>query len=359
MDRSESLIDRRPESPSSEVQNCHCFLPYFRPKFGRTVGARSGPAIAQNLQILYSQDLVGFRFPLLRFPVITNGICKQLCLRMFPELSSVARVIEVNNVIEPAEVKPDNSMEWEWLERDHRVYAFLSKGLTSFIRKDCISGAICASSTDNYPEESIRNTLEPSDRVDHRASYWSSKGESNPAVPETLVYKLIANLCVITEVHVQPFRVYFHIGFPIYSAEAVRFRIGRPKFRREVENDIAVESGADQEFTDDKFIWTYASPKFPMAQENRLQKFKLPEPVLCIGGILQIELLGRVQRCWDGLYYICISHVQVVGRPLSPSFDAEILDRSGKCTLKYYPQSEYCLSPPRSPEGEASGPSHF
>lgn len=42
-----------------------------------------------------------------------------------------------------------------------------------------------------------------------------------------------------------------------------------------------------------------------MKQENRLQKFKLPEPALCIGGILQIELLGRVQKQeMDGLYYI-------------------------------------------------------
>ena len=40
-------------------------------------------------------------------------------------------------------------------------------------------------------------------------------------------------------------------------------------------------------------------------QENSLQKFKLPEPVLCIGGYLQIELLGRVQKQeMDGLYYI-------------------------------------------------------
>lgn len=43
----------------------------------------------------------------------------------------------------------------------------------------------------------------------------------------------------------------------------------------------------------------------PCEQENRLQKFTLPEPVLCIGGILQIELLERVQRQeMDGLLYI-------------------------------------------------------
>jgi len=30
--------------------------------------------------------------------------------------------------------------------------------------------------------------------------------------------------------------------------------------------------------------------------ENKLQKFKLPEPVLCIGGFLLVELLGRVKK---------------------------------------------------------------
>lgn len=138
--------------------------------------------------------------------MIWNGLCKQLCLRMYPEISSVVHVIEVNNMIEPVEVMPDNSMEWSCLKRDHRVYAFLAQGFTSFMRRDCLLEAISASSTDNYPEESIQNTLEPSDRVEQRASYWSSEGESDPAVPETLLYKLTSNLCVITEIHVQPFQ---------------------------------------------------------------------------------------------------------------------------------------------------------
>jgi hypothetical protein len=127
-----------------------------------------------------------------------------------------------------------------------------------------------------------------------------------------------------------------------------------------------------------------------------LQKFKLPEAVLCIGGILQVELLGRVQKQeMDGLYYIwsvshcfkappklgcyfhlfvhssyhcfasfsflhnqvvfvclfvsyfllimfwcSVSHVQVVGRPLSSPFDIEINNSSGKCTLKYNPETQ-------------------
>lgn len=133
--------------------------------------------------------------------VIANGLFKQLCLKMFPEISN----IEVKSEIEPVVVGPNICTEWEHLKRDNRVYAFLAGGL-SVTGKECIADAICASSTDNYPEESILNTLEANDVVEHRASYWSSKGESDPTVPETLVYKLLAKLCVITEIHVQPFQ---------------------------------------------------------------------------------------------------------------------------------------------------------
>lgn len=132
---------------------------------------------------------------------------------MFPELVGVSHVFEVNNLIEPDEFKLHNSIEWPCLKRDHRIYAFLARGFDSFMRRDCLFEAICASSTDNYPEESIQNTLEPSDSVDNRASYWSSEGNSDPAVPETLLYKLTSNLCVITEIHVQPFQGCFFAVF--------------------------------------------------------------------------------------------------------------------------------------------------
>ncbi|KAK2985104.1 hypothetical protein RJ640_022982 [Escallonia rubra] len=290
--------------------------------------------------------------------VIANGFCKQLCLRMFPEISSIAHTIEVNNTIEPIEVTPYNSAVWACLQRDHKIYAFLARGLTSFLRKDCISEAITASSTDNYPEESIQNTLEPSDRIEHRALYWSSDGESDPAVAETL------------------------FGFPIYSAKAVRFRMGHYKNPTNVEANVKDESTPPQGSTDDKIVWTYTSPEFPMAQESCLQKFMLPEPVLCIGGILQIELLGRVQRqetdeaeelgmfkladaIYENLWPCTIEGGRMIfildcaGRPLLPAFDVEVLDPSGRCALKYNPKAGYCASPTKSDEGETSSPSHF
>nr|GFC71024.1 hypothetical protein [Tanacetum cinerariifolium] len=73
-------------------------------------------------------------------------------------------------------------------------------------------------------------------------------------------------------------------------------------------------------------------------QENQLQRFKLPEPVFCIGGYLQIELLGRVQQqAADGRYYICMAHVQAIGCRLSPAFCVEFSEPepSKTVSLKY------------------------
>ncbi|XP_031261383.1 F-box protein At4g00755 [Pistacia vera] len=269
--------------------------------------------------------------PSWRHHVIENGLCKQLCLRMFPQLSKVDHVVEPScRLKEPAEGESENFVKGQSSESENRVYTFLARGCTSFPVRGLIFEPIYASSTDNYPEESIHNTLEPSDRVARRASYWSSKGHSNPAVPETLIYKLVGDLCVISEINIQPFKAYFQWGLPIYSARAVRFRMGHAK------SPIDDPMGeASNDSTDDKFVWTYTSQEFPMAQENRLQKFKLPEPVMCIGGILKIELLGRIQKQeMDGLYYICVSHVQIVGRSLSPTFGVDILEPSGKFVLK-------------------------
>lgn len=269
--------------------------------------------------------------------VITNGLAKKLCLKSFPQLSNIVGVIKVSEEsIDSVDAEMNNSMEWKILERDHQAYASLHQALTksNVSPKDCISNAVSASSTDNYPDESVVNTLNPRDRFIRRASYWSSKGQSNPDAPETLMYKLRNGIWVITEVDIQPFEAFFQPGKPIYSAKFVRFRVGYPKNANEIEMD------ASQKSADDKFLWSYTSPLFPMMQENRLQPFKLPEPVLCIGGYLQIELLGRVQiQELDGLFYICICYVRVLGRPLFPAFDIELVEPYRKFLLKQYSEN--------------------
>ncbi|KAJ8771517.1 hypothetical protein K2173_026694 [Erythroxylum novogranatense] len=278
-------------------------------------------------------------------PIMENSVAKQLFLKIFPEATSITRAIEVDNLIEPVDVELGDCKKWESLKRNHRVYALLARGLTR-VQTGCMAEAISASSTDHYPEESIQNTLLPSDGFMHGASYWSSKGQSDQIVPETLVYRLTSNLCLISEIRVQPFQAYFQYGFPMYRSKSVRFRFGFPKVPLELSDHYMAHSRVGHELIDDKIFWMYTSPEYPMAQENCLQAFKLPEPVLCIGGFVKVELLGRVQRQdIDGLYYICVSQVQVLGRPLTQPFDVEILYPSRKCMLKYHPQKESCSFP--------------
>ncbi|KAH8516749.1 hypothetical protein H0E87_004922 [Populus deltoides] len=194
--------------------------------------------------------------------VIANGLCKQLCLRMFPHFLRVECVIEPSCDIEKAsEVGCSKFVEWETLKREHKVYAFLVQGCMSFPFGKCILDAISASSTDNFPEESIRNTVQQGGPIESRASYWSSKGQRDAAVPETLVYKLVADICVITEINIQPFKAYFQRGSPIYSAISVRFHMGHPIHPMDDPLGEPLDDSAD-----DKFIWTYSSPEFPMAQ---------------------------------------------------------------------------------------------
>ncbi|KAI4372369.1 hypothetical protein MLD38_010610 [Melastoma candidum] len=243
--------------------------------------------------------------------VVSHGLCKQLCLRRFPPLSRVTQVKELNK-------SPRNDAE--------------------------PGEAISASSTDNFPQEGIDNTLETRHIVGQLASYWSSKGHRDPSVPETLIYKLVGDVCVITEIGIQPFEAYFQPRLPIYSARSVRFRVGylvSPLEREAVGDNMQEQS--HHGCADEKFVWTYTSPKFPMVQENRLQKFKLQEPVLCIGGFVLIELLGRVQRQeMDGLFYICMTHVQVVGQCLS-TFAVESIEPSGSFVLKVLTYSKQRL----------------
>ncbi|RZC59041.1 hypothetical protein C5167_006350 [Papaver somniferum] len=272
--------------------------------------------------------------------VIASEFSKILCLRLFPETSSVIAAIEENNIIEPSEVESTGSVEVEKLKKNHQIYALLARGLAPSLTKDCIFEAISASSTDHYPEEMIHLTLEPTDRVYGRPSYWSSLGESNPEVPETLTYKLVSKLCFITEINIQPFQV-FYDDFPICSAKAVRFRVGHVRDLQR-ERYLIGDYRAGRRSIEDQAVWTYTSEKFPMIQENCLQNFKLPEPVLAVGGLLQIELLGRVALAVDDLFYFCITHVQVVGRPLGDDFVAELIDQSRKCVLKVLEHLKCC-----------------
>ncbi|KAI0488362.1 hypothetical protein KFK09_028191 [Dendrobium nobile] len=273
--------------------------------------------------------------------VIANRFCKALCFRMCPEFSNLTLVVQACSAL-TSEAGSSSCAEWKNLEREHSVYSYLSRSIASVVRKrDCIFRAIRASSTDNFPIESIEHTLVPSNYVGMRSSYWSSEGQSNPEVPETLTYRLLSELCVVNEILIQPFEAYFQPENPIYSAKTVRFRMGHSRLPLETSIGIQGEASADNNYE-----WTYISPEFHMLQENTLQSFKLPRPAVCVGGILQIELLGRVQvQQSDGLYYICVCHVKVLGHSLKTRhFDVDFIKASREMVLTWRPEAEDCSS---------------
>ncbi|KAL6660282.1 hypothetical protein ACP70R_002404 [Stipagrostis hirtigluma subsp. patula] len=275
--------------------------------------------------------------------VADNEFCKSLCLRMCPEVANFTRAVEVSRSPPPPAAAHDSESsqdaELRGRERDHRIYSYLAGALASGEPSvDCILHCIGASSIDNFPDESIENTLEPQDRVNHRPSYWSSGGQDDPDVPESLTYRLNSDLCIIREIRIQPFKAYFQHGHPIYSSKAVRIRTGHSKLPPGSESFVTHMDENKRVIADENYVWTYTSPEFPMLQENVLQSFKLPRPVLCIGGVVKIELLGRIQKqATDDRYYICVCHAQVLGRSLSPVFMVDISDPAGYSILKYLP----------------------
>nr|AAB62869.1 A_TM018A10.10 gene product [Arabidopsis thaliana] len=236
------------------------------------------------------------------FAVVKYSLSKNLCLKLFHQLSNVDHIIETSNDRngESSEAGSSSLMDTRLLEKEHRAFALLARGCMSSPIESCIADAIRASSTDNYPVESILNTLEKRDRIGRTPSYWSSTGQHKTTVPESLLYKLIGDLCLITEVSIHPFQgtnailvfpfsvAYFQRGHPIYSSHYVRFRLGHEKDN---------------------------SPHYNNSQDKKGKS---------------IAELSASRTC--SLH--CVSHVKVEGRSLAKSFRVENVDDNGKFGLK-------------------------
>ena len=65
--------------------------------------------------------------------------------------------------------------------------------------------------TADNDEERIQNVLQPSARMRgfFNACYWSSGPSQDVNSSETLDFKLAHPVCVVHEVHLQPFKAYF------------------------------------------------------------------------------------------------------------------------------------------------------
>ncbi|MCO5549062.1 hypothetical protein L7F22_002528 [Adiantum nelumboides] len=270
--------------------------------------------------------------------IFTSGfsegeLWRRMCLKKFPEVGNKFKCLIDGGFLEES-ARGDNQHQ---SELKSSTYCLLLQRLSSPpLQRTCIAEPLHASSTDNLPQESVAQTLYPESEYPEEAhSYWSSVGEANASVPETLTYRLVSDLCVVHDVKIKPFLASFQFGNPIYSSQMVRFRFGYARSPKPRWSGLfqCINQRPNKATTDD-YVWTYESPAFPMAQESTLQTFRLPNPTLCIGGILQVELMGRVQtQATDRLYYICVSHVYVSGQPIL-DFKLDSIDSAGQVMLR-------------------------
>jgi hypothetical protein len=147
--------------------------------------------------------------------VVENDFCKRLCERLCPEAATFTSAVEVSRsaplpLPPPAPAPapaPESSAARAAAEAQFRIYSYLCGQLAAAHPSvDCILHCVGASSTDNFPDETMENTLEPMDRINHRPSYWSSAGQDQETVPESLVYRLASDICVVHEIRIQPFQ---------------------------------------------------------------------------------------------------------------------------------------------------------
>ncbi|KAH9604082.1 hypothetical protein KSS87_010422 [Heliosperma pusillum] len=283
--------------------------------------------------------------------VIANGICKRLCLKMFPQLSGIADVVDASIIPEDF-AYISRFDELEQLKKEHTVFASLARGLTIVDVVECPSDALSASSTDNYPEEGIHNTLEPRNRIGSRAAYWSSSGQSNPEVPERLTYKLFSDFCVITEINVQPFQAFFQANSPIYSAKAVRFRMGYRKFHYgEEESDLYTEDHGGHTFTDEqesrvrlRRALDEVLAKTPPCILERISSKRcvlLPCALHLVASLIMPRSLGAPFASSKEEFISRVAHVQILGRPLSPVFSVNPLEPPGRFKLMFNSLAEF------------------
>ena len=220
--------------------------------------------------------------------------------------------------------------------------------------------ALCASSTDREPEESVDQVLAPRSRGGSRKppSYWSSAGSTTRDATDHVVLRLNAPLAVVHAVWIAPFRAYFQPGKPTFAPARVRVHVGLSPNNRPDGADDGDGSGRRNKprrassgsggFTPGGYsdppgaaahdwrtgeplgTWLWSSPEFEVAHSDTPQRFQLPTPALCVGGIVAVELAGRrARQASDGLWYVVLAHVRVEGVSLPGYMPATVTTPRG------------------------------
>ena len=172
--------------------------------------------------------------------------------------------------------------------------------------------ALCASSTDRDPEESVDRVLGPiPGRVPKTAVVLVLRGSTTRDATDHVVLRLNAPLAVVHAVWIAPFRAYFQRGKPTFAPARIRVHVDfslnnrpdgaddgdsggcsgprRPRrpfsggFTPGGYSDPPGAAAHDWRTGESLGTWLWSSPEFEVAPSETPQRFPLPTPALCVG----------------------------------------------------------------------------
>lgn len=160
--------------------------------------------------------------------------------------------------------------------------------------------------------------------------YWGSAPSPKAEGIEFLTFRLSSPVSLIQSFSVTPYQAFWHPQCPCYGPQfvAIQFLLPSNTATKDYSgNYLMCKMNAErllQGFRNrdgdiSKKVY-YMSPFYPMNNKATVHKFQLPEPVLCIGGIVRFIFSGMHQRQTIEIgeelhddHYLCISHVSVDG----------------------------------------------
>jgi hypothetical protein len=115
---------------------------------------------------------------------------------------------------------------------------------------------------------------------------------------------LFPKVAFISGFTLTPYQAFFHDGSPIYAPREAVLQIFLPF----IPGDPLSEG-----------ITLFESEPFHVELSAQSQIFRLPIPILGIGGIAKIVLRGAYQRqtILGNDFYVCISHASILGVPVN------------------------------------------
>ncbi|KAK8938202.1 hypothetical protein KSP40_PGU007870 [Platanthera guangdongensis] len=247
--------------------------------------------------------------------VIANRFCKMLCLRMAPEISCFVRAVEAGSFSDHVKVHCKCSVQLEILESEHKIYAYLGFRLVSLrFLKELTLQPIVFSDTADRMENMQQNIIVRNMNF----SFSSSRRQF------LQTYKLVADFCVVHEIKVHPI-IDITYSTIMYKPRTLCFRLGH----------LRDENANHEESPEQNYNWTYVSTEFSLAQTVNVQSIKLPRSIICIGGLLQIELMSSGSPT-DELFDKSIPKIEAIGHSLAPTLDVSGI-RTGNLVLMYFP----------------------